>query len=881
MSQFFKVLLCHSPKEDGKYRQMETVYHLHGDTDGYDNHRCSLTEDGNYFCPGCKQTFDKEEVNRYPYRDLPKNKSYWLESRRSGQHLPHNEKDIFWSHLHPQDDLLKRKAAEVDFSGIFATCPVCEKMLNLHTWQESNPQNKQLVFPGIVMENVSVPIWKELKIFLEESVEIWLQDKDGNFFFLSNQLQLLPAENQEGILVCGDRLFLDNDDRKCLLFQVDEISQTLIDEHLKEALSSAEDFHLEIKMATEAEIPKRPESRRRSTKELSSGELAGLQTPPEREQSQEIIVIVDGEHTETHKIPRHYKVNLDEPTPLPEDAHPLLVTENVTSEESVKQDSWPPKMVVTIEQAEASGLIVLPENANADINENAMTADGGMLGNQLPDFTSDENDWFTSGEIHTDVENADVASEPTMALAEAPTAAVPNITNVADSRDGFAPTELAMTEQPVTDVEHTDVASEPTMTITEAPTAAATDHSLPKTLHSEPAMTESANTGTTDDPSPEPIPASGGTRQCIICGKMLRSSPLTGEEVCEEHEKSCFICATVNPKEAIFCGGCGSAFTKKSEKPATTPHPELKNVLTKIGLAVGMVGILVFVPMFFAWLINQFQREDLKAELQAAEKRRMELSSQTNKLRVEADLIRFDLLESKRDLGQVRNDIPILQAEQQKLAERQSELDNRLNNALSWEADLHAYFVKEKNLFGQYLAELGKNLRDEQKAWQKKERERSEQRYTELVKQFKSLATQPRETTVVAPPKTLFGGKPEQDKAETVVAVVPAKIFLDELMPALIELNKQLAKKYRNHKKAPPTLVVDKTPVTPPPQKLPQNTPPAVHKSAKDKVTAPVDKSKNPQKSAEKSPKNPQKTETSPTFEAKDLVHVWTGPTYF
>jgi len=476
------------------------------------------------------------------------------------------------------------------------------------------------------------------------------------------------------------------------------------------------------------------------------------------------------------------------------------------------------------------------ETANAVIDQ--------LLGQSRP----------VSGTIETGTD-VDVANEPTMALGEAPTAAVSTVTE-------DAPAEPAMTEQPETNVENTnDVTGEPTPASHHGVSRlcwecqrslpadqACSEHEVScpncglanqkkeslcrRCQHvfcpPEPSMTESANTGTTDAPSPEPIPASGG---------------------------------------------CGSAFTKKTKKPTTTPHPELKNVLTKIGLAVGMVGILVFVPMLFSWLINYFQSEDLKAELHAAEKRRMELSSQTNKLRVEADLIRFDLLETTRDLNRVRNDISTVQTEQQRLAERQSELDNRLSNALSWEADLHAYFVKEKNLFGQYLAELAKNLRDEQKAWQRQERERSEQRYAELVKQFKSLATtQPRETPVVAPPKSLFGGKPEQEKPETAVLVEPAKSFLKEFLTPLIRESAKLAKKYRDHKKAPPTLVVDKTPPAAPPKNPTNITPPAVDKYPKPK---------NPQKLAEKSPKKPQKIEKSPTFEAKDLVHVWTGPTYF
>lgn len=1040
MSRFYVVNFRHSPKEDGKYRQMETVYHLHGDTDGYDNHRCIPTKDGNYFCPGCKQSFNKEEINRYPYRDLPHSKSYWLESRRSGQHLPHNEKDVFWTHMHPQDDMQKKKVGEVDFSGIFASCQACDKILNLHTWQESHPDKKQLVFPGIVMENISVSIWKELKIFLEENVEIWLQDKDGKFFFLSNQLQLLTAKNQEGILVCGDRLFLDNDDRKCLLFQVEKISQEMIDENLKEKTEPIEDFHLEIKMAAEAEIPKKPESRRRSTKELSSGELAGLQTPPEREQSQEIIVIVNGENAETHKIPKHYKVDLDETTPLPEEAHPLLVPDSVTDEtgENSNEDDWEPttvmvmdnipKMIITTERAVISGEISMPETSptmnvaesrdgvkpmalamtdeasnakpkasfpqtlelclqgiqplndtlnpvgetpdplETDTNrmlEQEIVADAGLL--PTPDFSETEDQWFA--EMEPPVEemaepsSAEVATDgkPATSAAEAP---LPETNDSPDDEqtakkeldkalesaklaedEATALAKLAMAEAKMEQLEEVCIqlmmqtqltnASNATSTVAEA----TTDTNEAETIEQENTMPlgDASSFAKASDDKPDgkpttvlptmtelPLPETDNSladEQSVkealdkALAKVLVTTALpTTEEMSSDYS----LPETIHSKEQANSTEPSSRESdtpvlphqplNEEPKPATENAPSAPNnaVWREAMIKTALTGIafvvVVMLSTGFAWMINYFQRDDLKDELKAAELRRAEIASQTNESQVKADLTRFDLMETRQATERLQKELSAMEEQKKRLAEEIDSLEKRQVNIWAWQADVQEFLVKANNQLQTNFAKLKDETRNNQLAWQRQEREHSDLHWNALFKQNKELISQ----------QTLFAKKWENKLQELLkqpsqVQEPPfglgldfnvrtkAKTFCPEFLQAVIKwqagIKKQvqlkMAEDKNKRKKEAATLLVLKTPLLLDISKfLTQNNPPLVDKSTKTSPKTAVDKSQKTlvikaEKSAGKPNQKTSKKDQETVYKMEDLVHVWTGPTYF
>ena len=128
MSNLFVVDISHEcDNHRGRYERLQTVYHLHNE---FENHRCELVED-QYRCLGCKQTFSLEEVKNSPHRDINKTKRYWLELIPTGQHLPVDSQDSYWYHVHPEDDLSKRKEAKLSMN-IYATCPVCKKDLHLH-----------------------------------------------------------------------------------------------------------------------------------------------------------------------------------------------------------------------------------------------------------------------------------------------------------------------------------------------------------------------------------------------------------------------------------------------------------------------------------------------------------------------------------------------------------------------------------------------------------------------------------------------------------------------------------------------------------------------------------------------------------------------------
>jgi len=1055
MSKFYVVYFYHSPKDNGRYIQLETVFHLHDDGEGFNNHRCQKTEEGQYYCPGCKLTFSQEEVSKAPHREISKDKNHWVKTLTIGQH----QKKETVSHVHAGEGI---KATDIDSNGLDHVCLACKDKLDLFAWKETLYKTNKKFFAGVISEQEEMSVWTEISEFMAKKLEIWLRDGNENFFFLDDQFQLLPAKNENDVLYCGNHRFLDNDDRKCLLFKVEAIlTQDLIDQEIrKDPFLATEDFHLEIHMADgtnetddSPRIAQKPETSRKkySTQKFSSGDLAAVQGKPETGAKSIIL----GDNQDPIIIPQASEEDLNSATPLPEEAHPLLVPDSMKDEigNDSDEDAWGPKtvmvmtdipkMIITTECAEVSGEISMPTmtdeasnakpkasfpqtlelclqgiqplndalNPESETPDPMETADSNLLSDQqiiadsgllpMPDFSETEDQWFAEMEPPVE-ETAEPSSEPATSTAEAPLPetndspddeqtvkkALDKALAEAETMEKRAQAEneeallakLAQTAAEVEQLEEVCIqlmmqtqltnASNATSTVAEAttdtneakvieqentmplgdassfakasddkpdgkPTAVLptmTELPLPETDNSladkqsvkealDKALAEVLVTTalpTTEEMSsdyslPETIHSDkqkkGVSRHCWECNKSMPAN-----QACSDHEKVCPQCGLAYLITEQVCRNCQSDASQPEPGTNTTPKPATENAPSAPNNAVwreamiktALTGIafvvVVMLSTGFAWMINYFQRDDLKDELKAAELRRAEIASQTNESQVKADLTRFDLMETRQATERLQKELSAMEEQKKRLAEEIDSLEKRQVNIWAWQADVQEFLVKANNQLQTNFAKLKDETRNNQLAWQRQERERSDLHWNALFKQNKELISQ----------QTLFAKKWENKLQELLkqpsqVQEPPfglgldfnvrtkAKTFCPEFLQAVIKwqagIKKQvqlkMAEDKNKRKKEAATLLVLKTPLLLDISKfLTQNNPPLVDKSAKTSPKTAVDKSQKTlvikaEKSAGKPNQKTSKKDQETVYKMEDLVHVWTGPTYF
>jgi len=324
-NEFYVIRFSHKGK-NGFFSPQENVVHVHGN--GFHNTRCRLV-DKQFYCPLCNQFFDQQAVYASAKeRSVGKDRSHWIETKVIGQH----QEKVLYSHDHADKGV---KAAEIADTKLFATCLSCAGTLDLFSWRETNTTNNQKPFAAVFVEQERMSLWGEISEFLAEKVDVWLEDKNGQSFYLAPDGKLLPTEKEEEMLLCGAKRWEENDTRKSLLFLVDEeLTQELINRQLlKEEDQSFNLVMPEEIQPAEAETPpeneagpieKKPEPRQdRITKQISTGDFATVvpvPTPPSEASTESLL------DDDTGLIPRASAEDLASATPLPESPSPLIET---------------------------------------------------------------------------------------------------------------------------------------------------------------------------------------------------------------------------------------------------------------------------------------------------------------------------------------------------------------------------------------------------------------------------------------------------------------------------------------------------------------------------------------------------------------------------
>jgi hypothetical protein len=742
--EFFIVRFSHKGR-NGFFTPQENVVHIH--SNGYHNTRCKLV--GNqFYCPICNEYFDQQMVYASAKdRGVGKDRSHWIETKVIGQH----KEKVIYSHDHADKGV---KAADTGSTNLSATCLSCSCILDLFSWRETNTKNKNQLFAAVFVEQEKMSIWAEISEFRAENIDIWLEDKTGQAFYLSTEDKLLPAEKEDEMIFCGGKTWKGNDDRKSLLFLVDEeLTQELINRQLLK--EEDQGFHLvmpeEMKSENEESIPQKPGRGDRSTKEFTSGDLLAVKGNQENPQT--------GEETKTDfdtgLIPRATEEDLSSSTPIPENNLPLLemadepiITINhqetvlsgsseTKAEETNEEEAEAPKIVQIMPppeelltgvkpltdtlnegsgEAESYDPLMAEAEMNLDLAEKQLAeslekAKVLLDGQSLPPATIVAE--ATDAAPTMDPAEA-IAQEPTMELGIAPTTLLPVYTEEAPATDEAPAPETEDAPTPATDEVPTSETEEAPAPSTEKAPAPATEEA-PTPAQDEDEEEDGDDEEEEDDDDEEIVQ----TRHCVVCGKLLTISPISGKGLCPEHEKRCHICDTVTSKEARFCGGCGSPFSQ-------VPQDKFWN---QVLLGMAGIGVIILLAGLFAGMIHQFKSQDLRKQL--AENRRTQEAWQQG-----------ELIMSQK-LNDQKQALTALEERQTRISKQVDSTELKADSLWTRLNDLQVKQAEQEAQRQTALAKLDDKIRQANDLWQKHIMEESQKSRAENEQKSREKTPQP------------------------------------------------------------------------------------------------------------------------------------------